>query len=71
MIATAEISQMTPAEKLETMERIWESFSQDGMDCPSPDWHADALTEREAHITSGKANWLTVDELQQRLMKSK
>ena len=50
------------------MELLWESFSKEGIDCPSPDSHGKVLAERSEMIESGKVTWLTVDELQTRLM---
>jgi len=50
------------------MELLWESFSTDGIDYPSPDWHGKVLAERSEIIDAGKATWLSVDELQARLM---
>ncbi len=51
------------------MELLWESLSKEGFDYPSPDWHSKVLTERSEIIDSGNAKWLSVDELQARLMK--
>ena len=49
------------------MELLWESFSKEGIDYPSPDWHGTVLAERSAIIDSEKATWLSLDELQARL----
>lgn len=59
---------MTSRERVETMELLWESFAKEGVDYPSPDWHGQVLAGRSEIIESGKAIWLTVDELQARLM---
>ena len=59
---------MSSGERVEAMELLWESFSKEGIDYPSPDWHGKVLAERSEMIESGKATWLTVDELQVRLM---
>jgi len=59
---------MSSSERVEAMELLWESFFRDGIDYPSPDWHSPILAERSEIIESGKANWLSVDELQARLM---
>jgi len=68
MWAMEQISQMSSSERVETMERLWESFSQEGIDNPSPDWHGTVLDRWTEIIDSGKATWLSVDELQARLM---
>ena len=67
MLAITQIAQMSPAERVEAMELLWQSFSHDGIDYPSPDWHGQILAERSATIESGEATWLSVDELQSRL----
>lgn len=69
MLAKEQISRMSSSECLEAMEFLWQSFANDGIDYPSPEWHAGVLAGRSEIIDSGKATWLTVDELQARLMK--
>ena len=68
MLAMEQISRMSSSERLEAIELLWESFSKEGIDYPSPDWHGQVLTERSEIIDSGNATWLSVDELQARLM---
>jgi len=68
MLAMEQISRMSSCERVEAMELLWESFSKEGIDYPSPDWHGKVLAERSEMIESDKATWLTVDELQTRLM---
>lgn len=59
---------MSSSERMQVMELLWESFSTEGIDYPSPDWHGKVLAERTEIIDSAKAVWLSVDELQTRLM---
>jgi putative addiction module component (TIGR02574 family) len=68
MLVMEQISRMSSSERLEAIELLWESFSKEGIDYPSPDWHGKVLAERSEMIESGKATWLSVDELQARLM---
>jgi len=58
---------MSSTERMEAMELLWESFSSEGIDYPSPEWHGKLLAERSEIIDSGKAIWLSVDEVQARL----
>lgn len=67
MLAMEEISRMSSSERMEAMELLWESFAKEGIDYPSPDWHGKVLAERSEIINSGRATWLSVDELQARL----
>ena len=68
MLEMEQISRMSSSERVEAMELLWESFSKEGIDYPSPDWHGEVLAERSKMIESGNATWLSVDELQARLM---
>ncbi len=67
MLAMEQISRMSSSERMETMELLGQSFANEGIDYPSPDWHGKVLAERSEIIDSGKATWLSVDELQVRL----
>ena len=68
MLAMKQISQMSSSERVEAMELLWESFAKEGIDYPSPDWHGRVLAERSEITESGKATWLSVNELQARLI---
>ncbi|MFK7851361.1 MAG: addiction module protein [Akkermansiaceae bacterium] len=68
-MAKEQISLMSSSGRMEVMELLWQSFSTEGIDYPSPDWHGKVLAERSEIIDSGKATWLSVDELQARLAK--
>ena len=59
---------MSSSERVEAMELLWESFSKEGIDYPSLDWHSKVLVERSEMIDSGNATWISVDELQARLI---
>jgi hypothetical protein len=68
MLVKEQISRMSSSERVEAMELLWESFSTEGIDYPSPDWHGKVLAERSEIIDSANAIWLSVDELQSRLI---
>jgi hypothetical protein len=68
MLAAEDISRMSKDERVNAMERLWESFSRDGMEVRSPDWHQQVLTGRTKIADSPDAVWIGVDELQSRLM---
>jgi hypothetical protein len=48
------LDQMTAREKLRAIETIWEDLSREERQVPSPDWHFDALKEREQRRKAGK-----------------
>lgn len=67
MIAATEIEQMTVAEKLQAMELLWRSISTQPEDVVSPEWHGQVVKERLAKVESGEAEFLSVNQLKQRL----
>ncbi len=56
MSATIDIKQLTTPEKLRLMEALWQELSD--VEVPSPDWHADILTERDDLLRSGKEGFV-------------
>ena len=51
------LAEMTVEEKLQVMEAIWDDLSRHAEDVQPPDWHAEALAEREAAIARGEAQF--------------
>ena len=48
------IKQMSREEKLQAMEELWESLSQEEEHLPSPAWHEDALKETAERYQAGE-----------------
>lgn len=69
MLAAEEISQMSHDERVNAMERLSESFSRDGMEVRSPGWHEQVLAGRTRIADPPDAVWVSVDEVQSRLMQ--
>jgi len=65
--STLLIEQLSLADKLLLMERLWTGLSRRAGDIPSPDWHGDILKEREAAIREGRAAFVEWDDAKQRL----
>ena len=61
---------MSRAEKLQTMEFLWEELSRDEDSLESPAWHADALREAEEEIKSGKAKFIGWEEAKERIRRA-
>ncbi len=57
---------MSVSEKLEAIELIWSSLSQDPESVPSPEWHADELAERTRRLETGEATVSDWDEAEKR-----
>lgn len=55
------------SEKLDLMERLWESPSQRPEHVPSPAWHGQVLAERIAAIRNGRNTFVDWDEAKERL----
>jgi putative addiction module component (TIGR02574 family) len=70
MIEKREIERMSIAERLETIEEIWQSLYHYSDQVPSPDWHRDVLADRKARAERGEAKFLTLDQLRSRLRDS-
>lgn len=65
MIPTLPLNQMSVEDKILTMESLWDSLLHENIEIASPDWHGEVLTEREAAIERGEAqfeDWETAKE---------
>ena len=69
MRPTLPLNEMTLAEKLETMEALWEDISRDEHAFESPEWHATVLREREKLIQSGEAQFIDWEQAKEELRK--
>ena len=61
------IAQMTVAEKLRTMEALWDDLCKSEESIPVPQWHKDVLDERESLIVQGKAQFTDWDLAKKRI----
>ena len=68
-MSAAEIEQMSPAERLRTMELLWRSISAEPTKLKSPSWHKTVLQKRLAKVEAGKGKFLTIAQLKQRLAR--
>jgi putative addiction module component (TIGR02574 family) len=59
----AEIKEMSVNQRIILMEEIWETLSNEDVDIESPTWHKEVLDERMKLIDSGKAEYLTIEQL--------
>lgn len=64
-MSVVKIEKMSTAEKLEAMERLWDSLCKDEPD--SPVWHEDVLKEREAKLQNGEDEFIPWDEAKRQL----
>jgi len=60
---TREIRRMGRAERLATMEALWDSLVEEEPEIESPDWRRDVLKERKRKFQSGKADFMSLEKL--------
>jgi hypothetical protein len=66
-MSIADIERMDTAERLRTMEALWDALCREPTEPESPDWHRVVLEERRRKIESGEAKFISLDEARQRL----
>jgi putative addiction module component (TIGR02574 family) len=54
---------MSVNERLQMMESIWSSLSQESEAIESPDWHTEILKERKAKLESREAKFISLETL--------
>ena len=63
------LSEMTVADKLAVIERVWDDLSRNPEDIPSPSWHADVLAARQKEIDEGRAKFVPLEEFRKDIEK--
>jgi len=63
------LDQMTVADKLAVMERLWEDLGRTPEAVPSPSLHGEVLSARETRISEGKAAFAPLDEVKERISR--
>ena len=58
MNITAQLDQLSTAEKITTMEYLWDDLCRHAEEVPSPAWHGEVLAERERAVAEGGAVFL-------------
>lgn len=58
-----EISNMSVFGRIQIVEALWDSLNREPAGIKSPEWHEEILTARKEKITSGKADFMTLEEL--------
>ena len=64
-----EVSRMSKAEQLQAMEWLWASLAKKPEAIESPQWHGEVLAARKAKVDSGDAQFLSVQQLKERLRR--
>ena len=64
-----EVSRLSKTEQLQAMEWLWASLSKKPEEVESPAWHGDVLAARKAKAESDNAQFLSVQQLKERLRR--
>ncbi len=69
MIRMTDIESMSPQERLDAMELLWQSLSASPGNIESPPWHGEVLASRLARAEAGQSRFLSLQEAEARLRK--
>ena len=58
MSTTIDLQEMTTPDKLRLMEELWQNLSINASEVASPEWHGEALAERDRLIESGEETFI-------------
>jgi putative addiction module component (TIGR02574 family) len=61
------VDELSVAEKLLLLERLWESLSRKPGDVQSPDRHAEILSARESDVRDGRSSFVDWEDAKRRL----
>lgn len=64
------LDRMTVAEKLQTMEILWNDLCRKSENIPSPAWHGDVLSKREQDVKNGTDAFIDWEVAQKDIRKS-
>lgn len=67
--AMLKIEKMSVAERIATMEQLWDSLSKEKPALRSPAWHREVLADRREELASGKARFITLAQLRKKLSR--
>jgi len=62
-----DIKDLSRAEKLRTMETLWDDLTHTDEELPSPEWHGEALDNAERAVASGEAQFVDLETAKQTL----
>jgi putative addiction module component (TIGR02574 family) len=63
----ASVFDLSPAEKLQLVEDLWDDLAADPNAVPIHDWQKAELTRRKANLTKNPASGLAWDDVKQRI----
>lgn len=64
------LENMTTADKISTMEYLWEDLCRHADETLSPPWHGDILAQRNEAVTVAEARFVDWDEAKKKIRES-
>ena len=64
------LENLTTAEKISVMERLWDDLCQNAGETLSPPWHGDVLTQRDEAVTVGEARFIDWEDAKKKIRES-
>lgn len=64
---TGSVFDLSPAEKLQLVEDLWDDLAATPSDVPIHEWQKEALATRKANLTQNPAAGLSWDEVKRRI----
>lgn len=61
------IFDLSPAEKLQLVEDLWDDLAANPQDVPLHDWQLEELARRKANLASNPSSGLSWDEVKRRI----
>lgn len=68
-MTSEQIKKMSLADRVSAMEALWDSMTLTSVEVKSPIWHKQVLARRRKKIAAGKATYLTLTQLKEKLAK--
>lgn len=64
-----EIKKMSTVERLRAMEELWDVLCHEDQEIDSPAWHGGILEDRKKKIETGKAEFISINDLKGNISK--
>lgn len=64
-----DVKNMTPSQRVLTMEALWDSMCHEETELSSPGWHEEILAARREQIAAGETGFVTLEHLKDQLAR--
>lgn len=70
MSVAIKLEQMTTADKISTMEYLWDDLCRHASESLSPAWHGELLVQREDAVTVGESQFLDWEQAKKKIRET-